>query len=68
MSNILIGRWIATRAAIICRERRQLFVGIRGGLTLCNPAKFVKDEEGQTRKVYAKGWVTGRRALSHPSM
>lgn len=52
-----------TMAAIYCRTRRHIFVGRKGGLTLCNPAKFVKDEEGNTKRIPKKDWVKGPRAL-----
>lgn len=52
-----------TMAAIFCRTRRQIFVGRKGGLTLCNPARFVKDEEGNTKRIPKKGRVEGPRAL-----
>ena len=52
-----------TMAAILCRTRRHLFVGRKGGLTLCNPARFVKDKEGHSKRIPKKGYVKGPRAL-----
>ncbi len=52
-----------TMAAIFCRTRRHIFIGRKGGLTLCNPARFVKDDEGNTKRIPKKGWVKGPRAL-----
>lgn len=57
-----------TMAAIFCRVRRQIFVGRKGGLTLCNPARFVKDEDGRAKKVFKKGYIKGPKALIHPSI
>lgn len=57
-----------TMAAIFCRTRRHIFIGRKGGLTLCNPARFVKDEEGNTKRIPRKGWIKGSRALTHPSI
>lgn len=52
-----------TMAAIFCRTRRHIFIGRRGGLTLCNPARFVKDEEGNTQRIPKTGYVKGPDAL-----
>lgn len=52
-----------TMAAIFCRTRRHIFVGRKGGLTLCNPARFVKDEEGNTKRIPKRGYVKGPKAL-----
>ena len=52
-----------TMAAIFCRTRRHIFIGRKGGLTLCNPARFVKDREGNTKRIPKKGYVKGPRAL-----
>lgn len=52
-----------TMAAIFCRTRRHIFIGRRGGLTLCNPARFVKDEEGNTKCIPKTGYVKGPKAL-----
>ncbi len=52
-----------TMAAILCRTWRHIFIGRKGGLVLCNPARFVKDGEGNTKRVSQKGYVKGPRAL-----
>lgn len=52
-----------TMVAIICRTRRQIFIGRRGGLTLCNPARFIKDDEGYSKCISKKGWIKGPDAL-----
>ena len=50
-----------TAASILCRTRRHLFVGKRGGLTLVNAARFVK-KDGRLRKI-PRANVKGERAL-----
>lgn len=57
-----------TMAQIFCRTRRQIFIGRKGGLKLCNPAKFVKDKEGNTKRVFKRGYIKGPRALSYPTI
>lgn len=52
-----------TMAAIVCRTRRHIFIGRKGGLTLCNPARFVNDEEGNTKCIPKTGYVKGPNAL-----
>ncbi len=52
-----------TWASIFCRTRRHIFIGRRGGLTLCNPARFVKDAEGNTKRIPKTGYVKGPKAL-----
>ncbi len=52
-----------TAAAIFCRTRRQVFVGRKGGLQLCNPARFVKDEEGNIKRIPKRGYIKGPKAL-----
>lgn len=56
-----------TMAAILCRTRRQIFIGRKGGLKLLNPARFIK-KNGETRRVYQKGYIAGPRALWHPAI
>ena len=47
-----------TMAAVICRDNHHVMIGKRGGLTLLNPAKFVK-KNGETRRVPRKGFLVG---------
>lgn len=54
---------VGTMAALLCRTRRHIFIGRKGGLTLCNPARFVKDEEGHSKRIPKKGWIKGPKAL-----
>lgn len=56
-----------TMAEVFARTRRQIFIGKRGGLTLCNPAKFI-EENGKTKIVALERWVKGYKALSHPTV
>lgn len=57
-----------TMAQFLCRTRRHIFIGRKGGLTLCNPARFVKDKDGNTKRTFKKGYIKGSRALSHPTV
>ncbi len=52
-----------TLATIFCRTRRHIFIGRRGGLTLCNPARFVEDKEGNTKRIPKKGYIKGPKSL-----
>ena len=56
-----------TAASIFARARRQIFVGKRGGLTLCNPARFI-GKGCSIKRVPTKGWVKGRQAVWHPTI
>lgn len=57
-----------TLAAILCRTKRQIFIRRRGGLTLLNPAKFVKNKQGRTKRTFKKGNIKGLDALRHPTI
>ena len=56
-----------TMDEIFARTRQQIFVGKRGGLTLCNPAKFIKKDD-QVKVVPLGRWIKGRKALYYPAI
>src|SRR5688572_6808126 len=51
-----------TLASLIARNHRHIFIGPKGGLTLANPAKWVKG-----KKVPMRGWLKGYRAVWWPT-
>ena len=54
-----------TMLEVLAREEWQFSVGKKGGITLLNPAKFVKDGNGGWTKERVQRKIKGRAALEH---
>jgi len=48
-----------TMASIFCREKRHICVGPNGGVSLLNAGRFVKDKEGNLKRVPRKSNTDG---------
>ena len=54
-----------TALEIMARDDFQFSVGKKGGVTLLNPAKFVRDANGDWTKARVQRKIKGKEALSH---
>lgn len=48
-----------TMASLFCREKRHICVGPNGGVSLLNAGRFVKDKEGNLKRVPRKSNTDG---------
>lgn len=57
-----------TMAEVFGRDRRQIFIGPRGGMKLANPARFYKNKAGHTCKTFSSEKVRGYKVAYVASM